>query len=117
MSVVDSFKVKYKKLEIKDWYEGEGNYAAEFIKGATEFNATFTNDGKWLRTSTEIKAEAVSGAVKKSIKNTEWKDWKIGDCFKVETPEVKKLFVLHMKKGKEKKILTFDPTGKAVDIK
>ncbi|MFI5219622.1 MAG: hypothetical protein ACHQNT_09045 [Bacteroidia bacterium] len=117
MAVVDSFKVKYKKLEIKSWYDSDGNYAAAFIKGATEFKATFTVDGKWLRTSTEIKEEAVSGAVKKSIKNTEWKDWKIGDCYKVETPEIKKLFVLHMKKGKEKKILTFDPLGKAVDIK
>ena len=117
MSVVDSFKVKFKKLEIISWYEGDGNYAAEFVKGATEPKAYFTSDGHWLRTSIKVKEEAVSAAVKKAIKNTEWKDWKMNECYKVETPEVKKLFVLHMKKGKEKKILTFEPTGKAVDIK
>lgn len=116
-SVIDSYKEKYKKLEVKSWLQDSDNYAAVFDKGENTYKATFTTDGKWLQTSTKVKEAAVSGAVKKSIKNTEWKDWKIGESYKVETPEYKKLFVLHMKKGKEKKILTFEPTGKAVDVK
>lgn len=116
-SVLNSYKEKYKKLEVKSWLQDGENYAAAFDKGESTYKATFTSDGKWIQSSTKVKEEAVSGAVKKSIKNTEWKDWKISQSYKVETPEFKKLFVLHMKKGKEKKILTFDPLGKAVDIK
>lgn len=116
-SVLNAYKEKYKKLEVKSWYEEEKYYAAVFDKGESTFKAFFMNDGTWTRTVTKVKSEAVSGAVKKSIKNTEWKEWKIDESYKVETPEHKKLFELHMKKGKEKKILTFDPTGKAIDIK
>ena len=116
-SVLDGYKEKYKKLEVSNWLQDGEKYLAVFDKGESTFKASFTSDGKWLQSSTKVKEESVSGAVKKAIKNTEWKDWKISESYKVETPEYKKLFVLHMKKGKEKKILTFDPTGKAMDIK
>jgi hypothetical protein len=116
-SVLSGYKEKYKKLEVKDWYQDGDNYIAVFDKGEGTYRATFSGDGKWTQTSTKIKEAQVSGAAKKSIKNTEWNDWKIGDCYKVETPEYKKLFEIHLKKGKDKKILSFDPTGKAVDIK
>ena len=116
-SVLGGYKEKYKKLEVKDWYQDGDNYIAVFERGEGTYRATFNGDGKWMQTSTKIKEAQVSGAAKKSIKNTEWNDWKMDDCYKVETPEYKKLFEIHLKKGKEKKILSFDPTGKAVDIK
>lgn len=116
-SVLNAYKEKYKKLPVNAWMQSEEGYMAVFEKGEGKYKATFSNDGVWKQTSTKVKDEAVSGAVKKAIKNTEWKDWKMEESYKVETPEFKKLFVLHMKKGKEKKILSFDPTGKAIDIK
>ncbi|GEM_PF-6985717 len=116
-SVIKEFRTKYKKLEIKAWYEDDSGYSAQFQKGETKPRAYFKNDGTWIRTTIKIKEEGVSSAVKKSIKNTEWKDWKITESYKVETPEFKKLFELHMKKGSDKKVLLFDPTGKAMDIK
>lgn len=116
-SVLKAYKEKYKKLPVNAWMQEEDMYHAVFEKGEGKYKATYTSDGKWTQTSTKIKEEAVSGAVKKAVKNTEWKDWKLSESYKVETPEFKKLFVLHLKKGKEKKILSFDPTGKAIDIK
>lgn len=116
-SVLNGYKEKYKKLEVNNWYQDGDNYLAVFDKGESTFKATFNADGKWMQTSTKIKEAQVSSAVKKSVKATEWNDWKINECYKVENPEYKKLFVLHMKKGKETKVLTFDPLGKAVDIK
>lgn len=116
-SVLSAYKEKYKKLEVKNWYQNGDMYAAMFEKGDNDFKATFNSDGKWIQTSTKIKEAQVSGAVKKSLKNTEWGEWKMQECYKVENPEYKKLFELHLKKGKEVKVLSFDPTGKAIDIK
>ena len=114
---MNGYKEKYKKLPVDAWMQDEDTYIAVFERGEAKYKASFTSDGKWTQTATKVKEEAVSGAVKKAIKNTEWKDWKLSESYKVETPEYKKLFVLHLKKGKEKKILSFDPTGKAIDIK
>ena len=116
-SVLNGYKEKYKKVEVKNWYQDGDMYAAVFDKGENTFKASFNSDGKWIKTSTKIKEAQVGTAVKKSIKNTEWAEWKMSECYKVETPEFKKLFELHMKKGKEIKVLSFDPAGKAVDIK
>ncbi|MEO5571357.1 MAG: PepSY-like domain-containing protein [Bacteroidia bacterium] len=116
-SVLNAYKEKYKKLEVKSWYQDGDMYAAVFDKGESTFKAYFNSDGKWIKTSAKIKESQVSATVKKSIKNTEWSDWKMSECYKVETPEFKKLFELHLKKGKEIKILSFDAAGKAVDIK
>jgi hypothetical protein len=116
-SVLNGYKEKLKKLEVKNWYQDGDMYSAVYDKGENTYRAVFNSDGKWIKTSTKIKESQVSGAVKKSIKNTEWSDWKISESYKVETPEYKKLIELHMKKGKETKVLSFDPAGKAVDIK
>jgi putative PepSY-like beta-lactamase-inhibitor len=116
-SVLNAYKEKYKKLEIKSWYQDGDMYSAVFDKGENTYKAFFNSDGKWLKTTTKIKEAQVSGAVKKAIKNTEWSDWKMSECYKVETPEYKKIFELHLKKGKEVKVLSFDPTGKAIEIK
>lgn len=115
-SVLSGYKEKYKKIPVDAWLQDESNYIAAFEKANAKYKASFTSDGTWVQTSTKIKEESVSGAVKKSIKNTEWKDWKLSESYKVETPAEKKIYVLHLKKGKEKKILSFDPTGKALDI-
>ena len=77
-AVLDTFKVKYKKLPVDTWYESDGGYAAVFDKGESTWKAYYGNDGTWKKSSSRVKEEAVSGAVKKSIKNTEWKDWKMG---------------------------------------
>lgn len=116
-SVLNGYKEKLKKLEVKNWYQDGDMYSAVYDKGENTYRAVFNSDGKWIKTSAKIKESHVSGAVKKSIKNTEWSDWKISESYKVETPEYKKLIELHMKKGKETKVLSFDPAGKAVDIK
>lgn len=116
-SVLNGYKEKYKKTPVNNWYEGDGGYSALFDKGEATYQAFFTNSGEWIKTVCKIKESAVSGAVKKAIKNTEWKDWKMSDSYKVETPEAKKLFEIHLKKGKERKVILFDPTGKAIDIK
>ncbi|HKR06011.1 MAG TPA: PepSY-like domain-containing protein [Bacteroidia bacterium] len=116
-SVLNGYKEKLKKLEVKNWYQDGDMYSAVYDKGENTYRAVFNSDGKWIKTSAKIKESQVSGAVKKSIKNTEWSDWKISESYKVETPEYKKLIELHMKKGKETKVLSFDPAGKAVDIK
>ncbi len=115
-SVLNAYKEKYKKTPVNNWYEGEGGYSAVFDKGESTYKAFFTNGGEWIKTVTRVKESAISAAVKKTIKNTEWRHWKMTDSYKVETPQAKKLFEIHLKKGKDKKVLLFDPSGKAVDI-
>ena len=43
--------------------------AAVFDKGESTIKASFTNDGKWIRSETKVKEAVVSAAVKKAIKN------------------------------------------------
>jgi hypothetical protein len=115
-SVLKGYADKYKKRKVKTWYEEESGYSAVFEKGDLRPRAYFTHDGEWIRTTLAVKDKSVSYQVKKAIKNTQWSDWKITDRYRVETPEYPKLFELHMKKGKEKKVFLFDPTGKALEI-
>ncbi|MEP7168924.1 MAG: PepSY-like domain-containing protein [Bacteroidota bacterium] len=116
-SVLNGYKEKLKKAEVNNWYQDGDMYLASYDKGENTYKATFNADGKWIKTTTKIKESQVSASIKKAIKNTEWKDWKMSECYKVETPEYKKLYELHMKKSKEVKVLSFDPAGKALDIK
>jgi hypothetical protein len=114
--VLKAYAEKYKKRPVKAWYEDERGFSAVFEKGDLRPRAYFSNSGEWLRTATEIKESAVGSAVKKAVANTSWSDWKMAECYKVETPEHVKLFELHLKQGKERKVLLFDPAGKALSI-
>ena len=114
-TVLGSYKAKYKKLEVDQWMEGDGNYKAVFRKGPAKYKATFNSDGKWLSTSTEVDKDKISGGIKKSIKNSEFKDWKIVRCERTETPEIPKQYFVKLKKGKETKTLVFDVTGKMLE--
>jgi hypothetical protein len=114
-TVIGAFKAKYKKVEVDQWLEEDGNYKAVFKKGPAKYKATFNVDGKWLATSTEVDKDKVSGGIKKSLKNSDYKDWKIAKCEKTETPEVQKMYYVKVKKGKEEKTLAFDATGKMLD--
>ncbi len=115
-SVLNAYHEKYKKRHVRTWYEEEHGYSCVFEKGDAKPQAYFKTDGTWIKTTLKIKESAVSGQVKKAIRNTQWSEWKTTERFRVETPESPKLFELHMKKGKETKVLVFDPTGKALDI-
>lgn len=84
-------------------------------KGPIKYKATFNVDGKWLSTSSEVDKDKVSGGIKKSLKNSEYKDWKISRCEKTETTEIPKMYFVKIKKGKEEKTLSFDVTGKMLD--
>ena len=114
-TVIGSYKAKYKKIEVDQWLEEDGNYKAVFKKGPVKYKATFNVDGKWLSTSTEVDKDKISGGIKKSLKNSDYKDWKIVRCDKTETPDVPKMYYVKVKKGKEDKILSFDATGKMLD--
>jgi len=114
-TVIGAYKAKYKKIEVDQWYEEDGNYKAAFKKGAAKYKAVFNVDGKWLSTSTEVDKDKVSAGIKKSLKNSDYKDWKITHCDKTETPAVPKMFYVKVKKGKEEKTLAFDATGKMLD--
>jgi hypothetical protein len=114
-TVAGAYKAKYKKIEVDQWYEEDGNYKAAFKKGPVRYKAAFNVDGKWLSTSTEVEKDKISGGIKKSLKNSEYKDWKVARCEKTETPEVPKMFYVKVKKGKEEKVLAFDAAGKMLD--
>ncbi len=116
-SVLKGYAEKYKKREVKTWYEEESGYSALFVKGDLRPRAYFTSSGEWIRTTLPVKEKSVSYQVKKAIKSTQWSDWKTTQRYRIETPAHPKLFEIHLKKGKESKVFLFDPTGKALDIR
>lgn len=111
-TIIGAYKAKYKKIEVDQWYEDDGNYKALFRKGPAKYKATFNVDGKWLSTSTEIDKDKMNGGIKKYLKGSEFKDWKVARCEKVETPVVPKMYVVKLKKKKEEQVLNFDEKGK-----
>lgn len=114
-TVIGAYKAKYKKLEVDQWFEEDGNYKAAFKKGPIKYKAAFNVDGKWLFTSTEVEKDKLSGGIKKSLKNSDYKEWKIVRCEKTETPEIPKMYYVKLKYKKEEKRIAFDATGKLLD--
>lgn len=113
-AVVDAFNKKYPKATDVEWEKDKLNYEVEFELGEIEYEATFSEDGTWLETETEIEEKDFPENVAAAFKAAHPKA-KIKEIQKVETPK-STFYEIEYKKGMKKKEAFFDSEGKQLQI-
>jgi hypothetical protein len=111
-AVVDAFKAKFSIAEKTSWEIDYDKYEADFSVGKTDFSAQFDKDGKWLQTSTYMKASELPKNILKEVqkKYGELSAYKIEDAEKVEK-EKETTYELDVKKGEDMYLLEYAENG------
>lgn len=74
-AVKTTFNEKFPKAGDVDWkLEADGNWEVEFELDDEESSATFTAEGKWLETETEIAVDDLPDAVRKAVQGQKVKE-------------------------------------------
>lgn len=82
-----AFNQKFPNAEETDWeMEKENEWEAEFEVDEKEMSATFSQDGMWLETETEVEVEDLPASVKQTLK-AQFKDYEVEETEYVESPE------------------------------
>jgi hypothetical protein len=87
--VNETFKSKFSIAEKVIWSLDYDKYKAEFNVSKFEYTATFSQDGKWLKTETFLKSSELPKVIKEKLAKEygELSDYKIEDPEKVETSD------------------------------
>ena len=84
-----AFNQKFPNAEETDWeMEKENEWEAEFEMDEKEMSATFSQDGTWLETESEIEEKDLPAPVKETLKS-QFKDYEVEEAESVETPQYK----------------------------
>jgi hypothetical protein len=75
-------------------------YEADFKTGSVEQSASFTADGKWMETESEIKVSELPAEVKQSIEK-QFPGFKMEEASKVDNAEKGLCYEAEIEKGKE----------------
>ena len=74
-AVVTTFNQKFQNVEDLEWeQEKNGEWEAEFEQNDIESSASFSTDGKWLETETEIKTADLPAPVLAALKGKKVKE-------------------------------------------
>ncbi|MFX3625994.1 MAG: PepSY-like domain-containing protein [bacterium] len=112
-AVLEAFNKKYPKATDVEWEKDDLNYEVEFELEKVEYEATFSEDGTWLETETEITAKDLPEKVASAFKAT-YPKVKIKGVEKVETPKIS-FYEIEYKKGLKKREAFFDKDGNPLE--
>ena len=113
---------------VNDWYDYEpfwysenpDNYVVDFNTDNTPYKAVYSKAGKKIATHKTLKTD-LPGAVSASIKNGEYKSWKLAkdkeEIFKDKDTDQLKVYKVTLEKGKEKHILYIQQDGQLLKDK
>lgn len=108
--VSESFANKYQKAKAIKWENEDNNlWEVEFKIANIEYDASFSINGEWLETETEIKVKELPENIKQKIAS-DFSDFEIEEAEKIETPKYKG-FEVEIEKEETKIILVFDENG------
>ena len=96
-------KVKWQLEEGKDW-------EAEFLQNGQEMSATYTSEGHWQETETEIEANELPQVILSTL-HTQFQKLRIREAAIVQRPELDKANEVEIKSGKEVFEVLLDETG------
>lgn len=85
-AVENAFKAKFPNAEDVEWErENDNQWEVEFELNDIEYEATFSADGTWLETETEVEEENLPAAVKAAL-DAKYSDYDLEEIEHVETP-------------------------------
>ena len=110
-----AFTKRYTITSEEIWTVNDQNIVVSFKSGNDNFDAFFSDKGKWLRTEKSILFDQLPKVLKDSLKTGEFSKWEKGSVFEVELPEAKKNFKIFVySKEWDEMELNFDKTGKRI---
>jgi hypothetical protein len=99
--VTKVFNAKFPKAEKVKWeMENKKDFEANFKAGTAEQSATFTSQGKWIETETEIESSQLPQAVQQTVAK-EFAGYKTKEASKVEKETNGNFYEVEVAKGKE----------------
>lgn len=133
-TVVNSFNEKHKIKKSHCWKKDGNNYIVMYkadmghryklqgVRGRKEINfrkwkkkETYSESGEFLRLEIVLKSKDLPQVVHDSFKQSEFKDWKICKIKSIAPSGQSKSYLIKLKKGKEKKEIYFDETGRLIN--
>ena len=100
-TITKAFDEKYPDAGKVEWETKGGYEVAEFHVSGNETEAWFDNKGNWVMTKTEINFGLLPEAVRKSLKSSEYKDWKSTDFDKLERSNTATVYVIEVEQGEQ----------------
>jgi hypothetical protein len=111
VAVITTFNQMFPVSVHVSWsQEGSREYEAEFIKDGIEMSASFTPDGKWMETESEISASNVPSVVMDKFNKLYPKHRKL-EAFKIDKPDGTIIYELEFRKCMMTKEVAFDSLG------
>lgn len=111
-AVKEKFLLMFPAAKETTWKKEDNNdYEASFKNKSSIISASFTKDGKWLKTETVIQVRMLPHAVIFSIKK-KFADYVIKEARRMENTEGNTCYKVELKKEKKKVNVIFTPTGK-----
>ena len=112
-----AFKAKFANAEKVKWeMEDKKDFEANFNTGAVEQSATFTPEGKWIETETEIKSSDLPQAVQQTVAK-QFAGYKTKEASKVENEKNGNFYEVEVEKGKEVIEVALSATGEVLSKK
>lgn len=110
-TITKAFDEKYPDAGKVEWETKGGYEVAEFHVSGNETEAWFDNKGNWVMTKTEINFGLLPEAVRKSLKSSEYKDWKSTDFDKLERSNAATVYVIEVEQGEQEFDLYYTEDG------
>lgn len=107
----DSFSKLYPKATEVKWDKENNDYEASFKLNSKDMSVIFDSNGKALETETAIEVSMLPKGVEKYVMGN-FKDYKITGAAKIVKANGEELYEAEVTKGKDKKDLFFDASGK-----
>lgn len=107
-AVLTAFKQKFPNAQDVDWSkEKNGEWEAEFeLPGSREMSATFSADGRWLETETEIAFSELPAPIRTALQGK-----KVKETARIEKADGSTVYEAEVRR----KDLIFDATGKMLN--
>lgn len=110
-TITKAFDEKYPDAGKVEWETKGGYEVAEFHVSGNETEAWFDNKGNWVMTKTEINYGLLPEAVRKSLRGSEYKDWKSTDFDKLERSNAATVYVIEVEQGEQEFDLYYTEDG------
>lgn len=110
-TVTKAFDEKYPGVGKVEWETKSGYEVADFHLSGNKAEAWFDNKGNWVMTKTEINFGLLPEAVRKSLKSSEYKDWKSTDFDKLERSNTATVYVIEVEQGEQEFDLYYTEDG------
>jgi hypothetical protein len=114
-AVSQAFKSKYPAAKNITWSQADAKaYDADFESDGTAYTASFFQDGKWLQTESGIESDDLPQTVQDKL-SKQFNGYLVTDAELIDHRDKGRLYNVHLERGEETVVLTFNEDGKVIE--